>query len=190
MPSNPLMATVDPGATGGVAWYDFEGLTHAEKMPETLDDMVKLFRKIENNNFGIVWYVEKVGTYMPGNSGPAAVTFARHCGHIDAALVALGCTVKYITPQKWMKAMELTKFAPFPRISLLPSLSPQEKKAATTAYDKEKSKELTRRKTIRKNEIKQFVIARYPIIKVTLKTADALGLLYWAHHNDNQMELI
>ena len=48
--------------------------------------------------------MERVGSYMPGNSGVAAATFARHCGHIEAALYCL-CIPLVLnpTPQTWMK---------------------------------------------------------------------------------------
>jgi hypothetical protein len=49
--------------------------------------------------------VERTGTYIPGNSGPAAVTFARHCGHIEAALYALGISTTQVSPSVWQKKL-------------------------------------------------------------------------------------
>jgi hypothetical protein len=49
--------------------------------------------------------MEKVGGYQPGNSGPAAATFARHCGHLEAALYLLGVPVITVLPAKWMRVI-------------------------------------------------------------------------------------
>ena len=42
---------------------------------------------------------------------------------------------------------------------------------------------LPKDKTARKNEIKRQMQARYPGIKITLSTSDALGILTWAIAN-------
>jgi uncharacterized protein YbjT (DUF2867 family) len=83
---------------------------------------------------------------MPGNSGPSAAKFARHCGHIEAALSALGIPTVFVLPAKWQKAI-----GGFPAD-----------------------------KAERKRAIKEAMARRYPHLAVTLKTADALGLLSYA----------
>jgi hypothetical protein len=95
---------IDPGANGGFAWRDGEGIVQAEPMPDGMTAQIDKLREIAAHNRGIEATIERVGTYMPGNSGPAAATFARHCGALDAALYCLGIPADRPTPQRWMKA--------------------------------------------------------------------------------------
>jgi hypothetical protein len=99
------LLTIDPGLSGGIAWRDTEYEISACPMPEGLTEIVDKLRIIQKENPGIVAVIEKTGTYMPGNSGPGAVTFARHCGHIEAILCTLGISTIQVTPQKWMKCI-------------------------------------------------------------------------------------
>jgi hypothetical protein len=97
---------IDPGASGGLAWLDEYGVTHAVPMPdEGMTAQIDQIRTIHAQNRLGVAIVEKTGGYMPGNSGPAAATFARHCGQIEAALYCLGIPTEQVAPQKWMKAL-------------------------------------------------------------------------------------
>ena len=97
---------VDPGAGGGLAWRDRDGIVRAEPMPEGMTAQVDRLRALAAELPGLAATVERVGTYMPGNSGPAAAKFARHCGHLEAALYCLGVPIQHNpTPQSWMKAL-------------------------------------------------------------------------------------
>ena len=99
-----MLMAIDPGASGGIAWVDLDGGTDAEKMPDTMTGMVE--KLIELKAAGInAAVIEKTGSYMPGNSGPAAVKFARHCGHIEAALYALGISTTQVAPSVWQKRL-------------------------------------------------------------------------------------
>jgi len=151
---------IDPGATGGIVWYDDSNLLISRNMPDSLEGFISILRSLG----GYTVYLENVGTYMPGNSGPAAVTFARHCGQIDGVLETLGMKTIRVRPQEWMKSMPLTKFDPIPR----------------NTPEADRKKELGKRKIVRKNEIKEYVAARFPLVKVTLKNSDSLGLLLYA----------
>jgi hypothetical protein len=138
---------IDPGASGGLAWRDNHKISHAEPMPEGMTAQVDRLRAFTAEMPELVAVVERVGGYMPGNSGPAAATFARHCGHIEAALYCLGVPIRHNpTPQTWMKGL------------------------GTWPKDKQE----------RKRAIKEWAARRYPHIRVTLKTADALAILAWA----------
>jgi hypothetical protein len=46
-----------------------------------------------------------------------------------------------------------------------------------------------KKKTQRKNEIKDAMKLLYPDLKITLKTADALGILTWGINNVDKLEL-
>lgn len=159
---------IDPGGSGAVAWRGVNRILYVEKMPDTPEGILALFTKCVDQHGCNLAVMEDVGTYMPGNSGPAAVTFARHCGHLDVALIAtFGSKIKMVRPQEWMKAMPLTKHDPISR----------------AVPEGERKKILSERKIQRKNEIKAHVSARFPSMKVTLWNADALGILLWAETN-------
>ena len=100
----PILS-IDPGASGGLAWRDSDGIVHAERIPDGMPAIVDRLRALTIENKGLLAIVERVGGYMPGNSGPAACKFARHCGHIDAALYALGVPVRQVAPSVWMRAL-------------------------------------------------------------------------------------
>lgn len=142
---------IDPGASGGIAWTDGT-VTQVANMPEGMTAQADMLRGLKANNPGMVAVMEKTGTYMPGNSGPAAATFARHCGHLEAILYCLGIPVEQIAPGVWQKAL-----------GALPKEKPERKRA-----------------------IKELMARRYPTQTVTLKTADALGILTWAIQRDRK----
>ena len=143
--SHKAILAIDPGAGGGLAIQPTEGLAVAIPMPEGMTAQVDELRSISAANPGISAIVEKVGFHRPGNSAVATAKFARHVGHIEAALYALGIPFIEVTPQGWMKS-----------IGSLPA-------------DKQ----------ARKRAIREEMARRFPHLSVTLKTADALGILTW-----------
>ena len=167
--SAPVLA-IDPGAAGGFAWRDAQGVAQAIKMPDGMTAQINAIRDIvaSRENFHAV--VEDVGGYMPGNSGPGAVTFARHCGNIEAALFCLGIPTRLVTPQKWMKAGGFgpSRFLP----SYITAMAPDAQRKAR-ADAKRESKAATKEAMQRRN----------PHLRVTLATADALAILEWAEAN-------
>jgi hypothetical protein len=167
----PIIA-IDPGASGGIAWETTKNAAGSEccSMPEGMTAIVDKLREILfNNPVQFTAVIEQVGGYMPGNSGPAAATFARHCGQLECALYCLGIETVEVLPRKWQASMPLTKFETLPK----------------TMPDSERKAELSKRKAIHKNEIKEYVARRFPHCKVTLKTADALGIYLWAKEELN-----
>ena len=136
---------IDPGASGGIAVMDNHGAVAIHPMPEGMTAQLDMLRAVACCP-RITAVMEKTGTYVPGNSGVAAATFARHCGHLEAALYAFGVPCVQVAPAKWMK-----------HLGALPKEKPERKRA-----------------------IRELMQARYPHLSVTLKTADALGILTWA----------
>ena len=134
------MIAIDPGKSGGIAWIEDE-VVHACNMPKTMTGIIDKFIELKTICKSCV--VEKTGGYRPGNSGPASVKFARHCGNIEAALYAIGIPFDEVTAAVWQR------------------------KLATFSKDKKE----------RKNQIKEMMQRKYPHLKVTLLTADALGIL-------------
>ena len=89
--------------------------------------------------------LEDVGHGMPGQSSKATAVFARHNGHLEMALYALGIRTVKVTPQKWQK-------------SYSNSLG--------------KSKDCEKKEW--KNKLKGLAQQMFPTEKVTLKNADAM----------------
>ena len=136
------IATIDPGVNGGIAWIDEDGIAQAQKMPDTLHDLIDSLRSLKVSGIDDM-VIEKTGTYRPGNSGPAAAKFARHCGQVEGVAATLGFSVEQVPPATLMK-----------KLGSLP---------------KDKAE--------RKLAIKNIVQLKYPHLKITLNTADALGIL-------------
>lgn len=150
------MLAIDPGQLGGIVYDNEQGVVIAMKMPDTYPEIFNALKAImdlhPSNN---ICFIEDVGNYMPGNSGPAAVTFATHIGDLRMALYALGISRELVRPQKWQKTLGLSE------------------QPAKRGLDKNT---LARLKQQRKNEIKEKMQARFPHIKVTLALSDALGI--------------
>jgi hypothetical protein len=141
---------IDPGANGGIAVLDIDGnVIDVRKMPDTPQDILECLRKYSSStlfsNDGVC-YLEKVGTGMPGQSSKATATFARHCGHLEMALLALGIKTNDVTPNKWEKSYQLGK--------------------STDAISK----------TVWKNKLKAKAQQLFPKERVTLAICDALLL--------------
>ena len=100
----PLLA-IDPGASGGLAWTDAAGVTHAEAMPDGMTAIVDRLRALAAELPGLAAVVEKAGWWMPGDHPNSAAKFARHCGQIEAALYALGIPFHDVAPAVWMKTL-------------------------------------------------------------------------------------
>ena len=139
-----LTIAIDPGASGGIAVVsDRDGRPVVMKMPDTPKDIYDALRGLATLHTSVRAIVEKVGMHRQGNNASASCKFARHCGHIEMALIALGIPFEEPTPQKWMKSLGV----------------------------------MPKDKTDRKNHIKDLMQRKYPNIKVTLWSADALGIL-------------
>lgn len=157
----------DPGAAGGWAW-EFNDEVYVQKMQSTPKDIVEFLRNLAQKTDGyspLITYIEKVGSYVSGNSATAAVKFARHVGNIEAFLIALSIPYHEILPAIWQKFL---------------IGAPNYKKIPKEISTKERKRILAKRKTERKNKIKQNVQARFPHLKITLATSDALGILCFA----------
>lgn len=102
------------------------------------------------NRLSVRVILENVGGYRPGNSGPAAVTFGRHCGILEGALGCFPFQVSKVVPRVWQTAF--------------PGLPSGEGK----------------QKALRKKFVLLAVRRAFPSVKVTLAVSDALGMLFWA----------
>ena len=91
---------IDPGASGAMVYSD-DGFIISFNMPKGMTAQVDLIGEYIVDEI----VMEKVGGYRPGNSGPAAVKFARHVGNLEAAIYTLKIPVKLVAPNVWMKSL-------------------------------------------------------------------------------------
>lgn len=136
---------IDPGNSGGVAILGTA--TEIYNMPDTFPDIYNLFKNILGRYSGeeVLAVLEDVGHGMPGQSSKATAVFARHNGHLEMALYALGIRTVKVTPQKWQKSYSNSL-------------------GKSSQYEKKEWK----------NRLKGLAQQMFPSEKVTLKNADAL----------------
>ena len=98
---------IDPGASGGIAILNQDGsVKEVVAMPDTPRDIYEFLFSYKEDSRCVL---EDVGHGMPGQSSKATATFARHNGHLEMALLALGIPTEKVTPQKWIKVYQLKK---------------------------------------------------------------------------------
>ena len=101
---NTTLIAIDPGAHGGIAWR-FEGEpVDAIRMPSGMTDIHSKLQEIASVQRVTRVLIEKTGTYRKGNTGPGAVKFARHCGHLEALVYGMCLSCRQIAPNQWMKS--------------------------------------------------------------------------------------
>lgn len=146
----PILA-IDPGASGGLAWWRGSSGYDASPMPDTEGELINQLRELSCAGHEVAM-VEDVGGYVGGGGQPgsAMFRFGFNCGVLRGALMALGYRVELVRPQKWQKHFGLGSKA----------------QAGGTGPWKRKLKAEAER--------------RFPTCDVTLKTADALLILDYA----------
>jgi len=150
-----ITMAIDPGLSGGVAWWDGEE-AYCHKMPQTIKDLYDFLSNFTDRDTSVM--MEKVGKHRLGNSAQSSATFAKHVGHLEMALVACRLPTHEVTATGWMK--EIVPGRP-------KGVESQQVRA-------------------RKNYIKDQMQRRYPYLKVTLATADALGIMEYAVRNKDR----
>jgi hypothetical protein len=145
------VVAIDPGASGGLAWSHGNGVC-AAPAPATEGDYVDTLRDILTaatlEGGTLTAFVERVGGFIGKQQpGSAMFKFGFGCGVIEGALRALGIATVYVRPQEWQRTFSLGT-------------------ARSCAS-----------KTVWKNKLKAEAQRRFPKIKVTLATSDALLIL-------------
>ena len=168
-----MIIAIDPGLKGGIAWEKNEQV-RAVRMPYTPKGIIELLRDIrtawdeDKNNptpCYSVCYLEEIKGVLPNQSSKATWTFGVHYGILQGILIALGIPIVYVPPKTWQKAIGATR--------------PSTPKGASRAMK-------ARIKAEGKRRIKEIVEARYPSLKITLATADALGILMYAEKEERK----
>jgi len=155
-----MIVAIDPGTKGGVAWLD-RGQSNACKLTTVADfrDLIESF--IHMNPVAVI---EDVGYHILGNNAVASAKFAAHCGELRGVLVGLSIPYTTVKPVQWQRA-----------IPNWPG-RPKRKEHPEESY----KKLLAGHKRKCKLRVKDEMQRRYPHLKVTDATADALGILTWA----------
>ena len=103
--SRHAILAIDPGASGGIAVQPENGRAECYSMPQGMTEQIDAIRELLIVHPGLVAVVERVGFHRPGNSAVSTAKFARHVGHIEAALYAMGIPFVEVTPHKWMASI-------------------------------------------------------------------------------------
>lgn len=160
-----MIIGIDPGINGGVAW-DRQGVVGCEKLKPTLPELVEQFKEIIGGADGelgdadgepIRCFLEEVHA-MPKQGVSSVWTFGQGFGRLEAVLYCLGIPTTLVRPQVWQKAIGVVR--------------PSVPKDATPAQK-------AKAKAEAKNNIKEMVGRAFPMVKPTLATADALGILMY-----------
>ena len=139
---------IDPGVSGGVAVSAF-GKTVCHPMPATQGDVLELLRDIKRTadleSVECVCVLEEVGGFAgKAQPGSAMFKFGEGYGFIKGVVQALGIKLELVRPQVWQKSL---------------SLGTASRCASKTEW---------------KNKLKAEAQRRFPQLRVTLATADAL----------------
>jgi len=148
-----IIVGIDPGKSGGIAWIDEEGIPHCEPMPETEGDIVEFFERLQFKGYGMNVMMEKLSGFCggPGNPGSTMFTMAMYYWCWIFLCLAYRVPVTLVTPQSWQKQLSLGK--------------------------REKYENKGKEKTVWKNKLKAEAQRRYPGLKITLSTADAVLIM-------------
>lgn len=95
---------IDPGVSGGIAYVDTDGTTHALAMPATLGDILAQLRILAT---GGTCFIEELPKFAGRMGASAMGTMFRNYGRIEGMLSTLGCRIEYIRPQAWQKVHSL-----------------------------------------------------------------------------------
>jgi hypothetical protein len=101
------LISIDPGAKGAIAVRYAGGAVQTSSLDATDRDNCDELRDIRDSaaTGELFCWLENVGGYRPGNSGPASVKFARGIGKLEGMLIALDIPFDRVAPQTWMKAL-------------------------------------------------------------------------------------
>lgn len=150
-----MIIGIDPGANGAICSCSDTGALQIRKMPETPKDIYLYLLSLADTCERCVCYLEDVGHGLPNQSSSATAKFARHNGHLEMALIALGVRTIKVTPQKWQKHYSNTI-------------------GKSTGVPKNEWK----------NKLKALAQDLFPDEKVTLGNADALLIMEYAKANE------
>jgi crossover junction endodeoxyribonuclease RuvC len=150
-PSQEFTSTiiaVDPGASGGVTVLSEGNPVTAYPVPAIEADVLHLIRELTPEPARCIAFVELVGDFIgKAQPGSSAFNFGRGFGFLLGVLQERGVRLEPVRPQKWQKWLGLGTAS------------------ACSSHAEWKRK------------LRSEAQRRYPALKVTLSTADALLIL-------------
>jgi len=96
-----LIIGIDPGASGGIAVIDTDGVPDLFKLDATEKDCMEYLSGLPGEAFA---YLERVHS-MPKQGVASSFKFGQSYGFLRGLLIGLGIPFEEVTPQKWQKAM-------------------------------------------------------------------------------------
>ena len=104
-----LIIGIDPGQSGGIAWWTTDIGMSVTPMPETerdiYDTLSHLFELGYEYDSGLKFaYLEQVHS-MPKQGVASTFKFGMNYGFLRACLMGNGMPFETVTPQKWQKAL-------------------------------------------------------------------------------------
>lgn len=164
---------------GAIAWSNRIGQFVAP-MPETRRGVIDLIKEILSDADRPVAYIEKGSHYIPSAGASTMFTYGSNVERIGCVLETLDVRLIEITPQKWQKVLCLgtsDRLAP-PRMP--PGFNPKQKATWRASNFEALERAANHNATAKrdwKNKLKAEAERRFPGLKVTLKTCDALLIL-------------
>jgi len=151
------LIAIDPGKAGGIAWMDEKrsGTVQAVKMPQTMEERAHVLGDVTLAGECVV-YLEHVWA-MPRDGKASAGTFMEHVGELKTHLWHFVAEPVMVTPASWIAKLRTGYINDLPK-----------------GADNETTKR-------RKNMIKEFTARKFPKVKPTLATSDALAMLFLAN---------
>ena len=148
------IVAIDPGVTGGIAVWGY-GKSECHPMPETEGDRVDFIKSLKAaasmEGGEVVCVLEKVGGYAgKGQPGSAMFVFGENFGFFKGVIQALEIRLELVRPQEWQKGLGLG--------------------TASACAGKSEWK----------NKLKAEAQRRFPHLRVTRETADAVLILDYA----------
>lgn len=148
IPEFTSLIAIDPGASGGIAFQHADQPVTAYSMPPTEGDVLHLIRELTPQPSRCIAFVESVSGFVgKAQPGSRAFTFGRGFGFLLGLLQERGVRLELVLPRRWQTHFNLGT-------------------ASACASP-----------GVWKRKLKAEAQRRFPAVKVTLGTADALLLL-------------
>lgn len=165
-----MIIAIDPGASGAIAWCRNDGSdVHVVPMPETRRDTIDVIKQACGEpDWQTVCYHEKINPFIPDGGASMMFNFGASVERCGCIIETLNVRLIEIPPKSWQKELGLGGSYRI-KVPKKGEATPEEIKAAKAHNAKAKGEW--------KNKLKEEAQRRFPTLKVTLKTCDALLIL-------------
>jgi hypothetical protein len=160
------LAAIDPGANGAIACYN-DGSVSVLRLAklESQRSLSRVIGSLHAQGFRRAYLEHQSGAGSTKAGSTSMFRFGTSYGILIGAMYAYNWEIVFVTPQTWMKWLNIGSS----------SMSQTNKLA-----ENERSKAKGRLKTEWKNRLKQYAGKIYPSYTPTLADTDALLLLHYA----------